>query len=87
MYFNPEHVEVDRILDARIVSDAPIDNKKARTDPDFNAISDRSHLHACGMFSKEFLVKWRGSPYSDITWEVFDDFRNEEAVQEYYRHL
>ena len=87
VYFNPEHVEVDRILDARIVSDAPIDNKKARVDPDFNAIADRSHLRPCGMFSKEFLVKWRGSPYSDITWEVFDDFRNEEAVQEYYRHL
>lgn len=40
-----------------------------------------------GIFTKEFLIKWKSLPYCDVTWEVFDDFDNKESVDEYYSHL
>ena len=49
-YFNPEYVEVDRVL-----------QKSVTDDPDTGG--EMTH----------FLVKWRGLPYEDATWELEQD--------------
>ena len=48
--FNPEYVEVDRVLDMSVV-----------TDP----VTKDETVH--------YLVKWRGLPYEDSTWELSQD--------------
>ena len=40
-----------------------------------------------GMFMKEYLIKWKGLAYCDISWECYDDFQNQECILEYYNHL
>ena len=49
-YFNPDYVEVDRVLE-----------KSVTVDP----ASDQEVVH--------YLVKWRGLPYEDSTWEIEAD--------------
>ena len=84
-YFNPEFTEVDRILDVRIVcNDAS--RPLQREDPELQSLLPEEEFGQRGSFFKEFLVKWRGIQYSDITWEVFSDFQNPAPIKEYYMH-
>ena len=87
VYFNPEFVEVDRILDVRIVANEPVSDEDAQNDPDYAALASEECYGTCGRFTKQFLVKWRSIQYEEITWEIFADFRDETAIQKYYAHL
>ena len=87
VYFNPEFIEVDRILDVRIVTSEPISDEEAQNDPDYALLASEDCSVSKGRFTKQFLVKWQSTQYEEITWEVFDDFRDEAAIRKYYAHL
>lgn len=79
-YFNPEFVEVQRIVSCdtphvahAISSDMKPSRKSPRQsmkDMVSNAIADTSEDHV------QYLVKWRGQPYSECTWEKWEDLKN-----------
>lgn len=70
-YFSPEFCIVDRILD---IQDRPGDNF-GPSDEDF-----------VKKF-RYFLVKWKGLPYDQLTWEREDDVHDDDAVRLYDERL
>ncbi|KAK8817052.1 hypothetical protein WA556_002950, partial [Blastocystis sp. ATCC 50177/Nand II] len=87
VFFNPEFVEVDRVLDARIVCEDLEKPQPWDAEPDLQALLPETECGTRGCFVKEFLVKWKGIQYSDISWEVFEDFQDRAAIDLYYKHL
>ena len=84
-YFNPDYLEVDRVLDVRIVQEdtsIEIDEES----PDLEALCDEKEYGRKGIFTKEFLIKWKNLPYCDISWECFDDFQDKECIDLFYLH-
>ena len=55
-YFNPDYVEVDRVLDM-----------SSTEGPDGEEV-----VH--------YLVKWRGLPYEDCTWELVQDIDKQKVL-------
>lgn len=60
--FNPDYVEVDRVLEVSVTTD-PVSNEEIT----------------------HFLVKWRGLPYEDSTWELQQDV-DPEKVKFFYKY-
>ena len=87
VYFNPDFTEVDRVLDVRIVPKIPGLPFEVENNPDIEALLPANEYGQHGDFVKEFRIKWKGLPYSDITWEVFEDFQDAEVIDQYYEHL
>lgn len=86
VYFNPEFLEADRILDTRVVEEDLSKSLPSLDDQDVNALLAEDSYDRHGSLVKEFLVKWKSIQYAESTWEVFADFQNPTIIQEYYRH-
>ena len=52
VYFNPEFIEVDRILDVRIVANEPISDEEAQNDPDYALLASEDCYGSKGRFTK-----------------------------------
>lgn len=59
--FNPDYVEIDRVLDVSETTDAESNEQ-----------------------TKHYLVKWRGLPYDDSTWELEEDIEKEK-IEQFFR--
>ena len=85
-FFNPEFVEVDRVLDIRIVLEdlsLPLEDKN---NPDLTALLAEEEHGRRGAYTKEFLIKWNSLGYNEITWEIFDDFQDSKSIAYFYKH-
>lgn len=80
-------MEVDRVLDVRIIQEDTSLPIIYANNSDLESLLVEEEYGKKGIFVKEFLVKWKGLPYCDVTWEVFEDLDNKESVEEYYSHL
>ena len=87
MYFNPDYTEVDRVLDVRIVPKDESIDVQVENNADIEALLPETEYREHGSYRKEFRVKWRGLPYKDLSWEIFDDFQDSAAIVAYYDHL
>ena len=87
VFFNPEFVEVDRVLDARIVCEDLEKPQPWDAEPDLQALLPSTEVGEHGLYVKEFRVKWKGLQYKDLSWEVFEDFQDRAAIDLYYEHL
>ena len=86
IFFNPEFLEADRILETRIVQEDVSKTLPSNDDPEVVALLAEDANEGKGTIVKEFLVKWKSMQYADSTWEVFSDFQNPAVIQEYYQH-
>ena len=86
IHFNPDYLEVDRILDTRIVQEDLNKEIQFEGDGDLDMLLIEEEYGRQGTLVKEFLVKWRSLPYAEVSWEVFSDFQNSKAIGDYYRH-
>ena len=86
VYFNPEFLEADRILETRIVQEDLSKPLPSNDDPDVTVLLSEDAHDRHGTCIKEFLVKWKSIQYADSTWEVFSDFQNPAVIREYYHH-
>lgn len=83
----PDYTEVDRVLDVRIVpKDESVDVHLEEQRRHRGALPETEYREH-GLYVKEFRVKWRGLPYKDLSWEIFDDFQDSAAIVAYYDHL
>ena len=87
VFFNPDFTEIDRVLDVRIVPKSQTTTVIVENNEDIDALLDETEYGEHGEYMKEFRIKWCGLPYKDLSWEVFDDFKNSAAIVEYYNHL
>lgn len=87
VYFNPDFMEVDRVLDARIVPKSPDIEFEVEGNSDIEALLPSNEYGERGNFVKEFRIKWKGLQYNELSWEVFEDFQDTEAIDLYYEHL
>lgn len=71
-YFNPEYLEIHRVIAHR--KEEPMANDPAFPD----APKDD------GM---RYLVKWRVLPYTDATWERACDLKDDSAIEKYWKAL
>jgi len=55
--------------------------------PDIEALLSETEYGEHGSYVKEFRIKWRGLPYKDLSWEIFDDFQDSASIVNYYNHL
>ncbi|TYZ64026.1 hypothetical protein PybrP1_003545 [[Pythium] brassicae (nom. inval.)] len=77
-YFNPEYLEVHRILADR--QDAPVVVADAvGTDADAVGTAPDDGVR--------YLVKWRVLPYTDATWERACDLKDDVAIAKYHQCL
>ena len=80
-YFSPEFVEVDRIISC---DSAWTCHSSHGSLEDLQAMIDDESIVA--QDNIEYLVKWKGLPYSDCTWERFADiFYSSEAVFRFWK--
>ena len=87
VYFNPDFLEVDRVLDVRIVRKVRMDDIQVQGNEDIDALSLPTEYGDHGNFVKEFRIKWNGLQYKDLSWEIFQDFQDKEKIDAYYEHL
>ncbi|TMW56863.1 hypothetical protein Poli38472_006873 [Pythium oligandrum] len=71
-YFNPEYLEIHRVISHR--QDAPVP-----ADPEFPDAPVDDGLR--------YLVKWRVLPYTDATWERACDLKDDAAIEKYKMSL
>lgn len=86
VYFNPDFLEVDRILDTRIVQEDLSKEIICEGDDELDTLLVEEEYGRSGTLVKEFLVKWKSLPYGEVSWEVYSDFQNSEAIRAYYHH-
>ena len=86
IHCNPDFLEVDRILDIRIVQEDFDKEIQFEGDDDLDMLLIEEEYGRRGTLVKEFLVKWKSLPYAEVSWEVFADFQNKKAICEFYRH-
>ena len=74
-YFDPGFVQVDRILEVHLPDIQ--DSKRPRKDDDpieaFRIILDRDNPDFESGTGRQFLVKWKNMPYSDVSYEFERD--------------
>jgi hypothetical protein len=70
-YFNPEFVEVDRIISCDKIACV---HRKAKCVEDLEAMVEGDSEGS--QDSVLYLVKWRGLPYNECTWEEFRDLHD-----------
>ena len=80
VYFNPEFTEVDRVLDVRIIQEDTEQPLTVSNNSDLDELLIEEEYGRKGMFMKEYLIKWKGLAYCDISWECYDDFQNQECI-------
>ena len=75
------------MLDVRIVPKDESVDVHLENNADIEALLPETEYREHGLYVKEFRVKWRGLPYKDLSWEIFDDFQDSAAIVAYYDHL
>lgn len=70
-YFNPEYVEVDRVISC---DKSGCVHRKAKSVEDLEAMVEGDSQGS--QDEVLYLVKWRGLPYNDCTWEEFRDLHD-----------
>ena len=74
------------MLDVRIVPKDESVDVHLENNADIEALLPETEYREHGLYVKEFRVKWRGLPYKDLSWEIFDDFQSRNAVSAFVRH-
>ncbi|KAK8806961.1 hypothetical protein WA158_003720 [Blastocystis sp. Blastoise] len=74
IYFNPDYICVDSILD--------IKTKINEIEGDDSMNNSHEYQEV-----KEYLVKWTDLQYCDATWELYEDFKDDEAIERYTIHI
>lgn len=81
-YFSDSFLEVDRILNEKIVEEPEEPNpylvhQAEEDDPDYKPVMKRG---------KKYLVKWRDLSYIDCTWEWEDQLTDDRKIAAYHRY-
>lgn len=73
-YFNPEFLEVQRVISCSHVN---VPHRLAKTSQEIfeDAVSITRKMDVQDVKDIQYLVKWRGSTYAESTWERYEDIR------------
>lgn len=87
VYFNPDFIQVDYVLDVRPLPSAIETDNNSTEDVEMNEPSTTLPASETDKSDdpnlKEYLVKWVNLQYCDSTWELYEDFGDDEAVKDF----
>lgn len=74
-YFDPAFVQIDRVLESHLPDDMEKEPKDHVDDPvkAYNIILDRKDPEFERGTGRQFLIKWKNTSYSDMSWEFERD--------------
>lgn len=74
-YFNPDFVEIDRIISC---DPLPVEHRDAKSEEELQGLLDAAVRQSLDV-EVHYLVKWRGIPYNECSWERVSDLQNRAA--------